>query len=44
MVLLAGALGVDFVNMDPLREVGRGFLILGGVVVVVGAFLFFSGR
>jgi hypothetical protein len=44
MVLLAGALGVDFVNMDPLREVGRGLLILGGVVVVVGAFLFFSGR
>jgi hypothetical protein len=44
MVLLAGILGVDSVNMDPLREVGRGLLILGGVVVVVGAFLFFSGR
>jgi len=44
MVLLAGALGVDFVNMDPLRELGRGLLLLGGVAVVVGAFLYFSGR
>jgi Protein of unknown function (DUF2905) len=30
--------------MDPLRELGRGLLILGGVVVVVGAFLYFRGR
>jgi hypothetical protein len=45
MVLLAGALGgVDFVNMDPLRELGRVLLILGGIVVIVGAFLYFSGR
>jgi hypothetical protein len=44
MVLLAGALGVDFVNMDPLRDLGRGLLILGGVVVGVGAFLYSSGR
>ena len=44
MVLLAGALGVDFANMDPLREIGRGLLILGGIAVVVGAFLYFTGR
>ena len=44
MVLRAGAPGVDFVNMDPLRELGRGLLILGGVAVIVGAFLYFSGR
>jgi hypothetical protein len=44
MVLLARALGVDFANMDPLRELGRGLLILGGIAVVVGAFLYFTGR
>jgi len=30
--------------MDPIRELGRALLIFGGVAVVVGAFLFFSGR
>jgi hypothetical protein len=44
MVLLDRTPGVDFVNMDPLRELGRGLLILGGIAVVVGAFLYFSGR
>ena len=44
MVLLARALGVDFANMDPLRELGRRLLILGGIAVVVGAFLYFTGR
>lgn len=44
MVLLAGALGVDFVNMDPPRELGRGLLLLGGIAVVVGAFLYLTGR
>jgi hypothetical protein len=44
MVLLAGGLGVDFVNMDPLRELGRGLLLLGGIAVVIGAFLYLSGR
>ncbi len=44
MVLLAGALGVDFVNMDPLREIGRGLLLFGGIAVVVGAFLYLTGR
>jgi hypothetical protein len=44
MVLLAGALGVEFVNMDPLRELGRGLLFLGGIAVVVGALFYFSGR
>ena len=29
--------------MDPLRELGRGLLILGGIVVVIGAFLYFDG-
>ena len=44
MVLLAGALGVEFVDMDPLRELGRGLLFLGGIAVIAGAFLYFSGR
>ena len=44
MVLLARGLGVDLGNMDPLRELGRGLLILGAIAVVVGAFLYFSGR
>jgi Protein of unknown function (DUF2905) len=44
MVLLAGGLGVEFVNMDPLRELGRGLLILGGIAVLVGALLYFTGR
>jgi len=44
MVLLVVALGVKFVNMEPLRELGRGLLLLGGIAVVVGAFLYLSGR
>lgn len=44
MVLLAGGLGVEFVNMDPLRELGRGLLILGGIAVLVGTLLYFTGR
>ena len=30
--------------MDSLRELGRGLLILGGVIALVGAFLYFNGR
>jgi hypothetical protein len=30
--------------MDPLRELGRALLILGGVSVVIGALLFFGGK
>jgi Protein of unknown function (DUF2905) len=30
--------------MDPLREIGRALLILGGVLAVVGCLLYFSGR
>jgi hypothetical protein len=30
--------------MDPMRELGRGLLILGGIAVVVGVFLYFGGR
>jgi hypothetical protein len=30
--------------MDPLRELGRTLLILGGVSAIVGALLFFGGR
>jgi Protein of unknown function (DUF2905) len=30
--------------MEPMREVGRALLIFGGVAVVAGAFLYFSGR
>jgi Protein of unknown function (DUF2905) len=44
MVLLAVDVGVDFVNMDPLRELGRGLLLVGGIALIVGAFLYFAGR
>jgi hypothetical protein len=30
--------------MDPMRELGRGLLIFGGVALIVGAFLYFTGR
>lgn len=30
--------------MDPMRELGRALLIFGGVAVIAGAFLYFSGR
>jgi hypothetical protein len=30
--------------MDPLREIGRTLLLLGGVLVVAGALLFFGGK
>jgi hypothetical protein len=30
--------------MDPLRELGRGLLLLGAIAVIVGAFLYFTGR
>jgi Protein of unknown function (DUF2905) len=30
--------------MEPMREVGRLLLVIGGVAVVAGAFLYFGGR
>src|SRR5258707_13565125 len=30
--------------MDPLRELGRTLLFLGGFVVLIGALLFFGGK
>jgi hypothetical protein len=30
--------------MDPLRELGRALLILGGVVAMVGSLLYFGAR
>jgi hypothetical protein len=30
--------------VDPLRELGRTLLILGGVLAVIGAFLYFGTR
>jgi Protein of unknown function (DUF2905) len=30
--------------MDPLRELGRALLILGGVVALVGSLLYFGAR
>lgn len=30
--------------MDPARELGRTLLVLGGLLVVVGAFLYFGGK
>ena len=31
-------------RMEPVRELGRTFLILGGLLVVVGALLYFGGK
>ena len=30
--------------MDPLRELGRTLLLVGGLITLVGALLFFSGK
>jgi hypothetical protein len=30
--------------MDPMRELGRALLVFGGLAVIIGAFLYFSGR
>jgi len=30
--------------MDPLRELGRALLILGGVVAIVGSLVYFGAR
>ncbi len=30
--------------MDPLRELGRTLLFLGGFIVLIGALLFFGGK
>ncbi len=30
--------------MDPLREIGRSLLLLGGLLVLIGAFLYFGAR
>ena len=30
--------------MDSLRELGRTFLLLGGLLVLVGAFFYFGGK
>ena len=30
--------------MDPLRELGKMLLLLGGALVVIGALLYFGGR
>jgi hypothetical protein len=30
--------------MDPLRELGRALLVLGGFIVVVGSLLYFGAR
>lgn len=30
--------------MDSFREIGRALLVLGGVLIAVGALLYFSGR
>jgi hypothetical protein len=30
--------------MDPFRELGRGLLILGGLIVLSGAFFYFGGK
>ena len=30
--------------MDPVRELGRMLLMLGGLLIVVGAFFYFGGK
>jgi hypothetical protein len=30
--------------MDPMRELGRALLIFGGIAVLIGGFLYFTGR
>jgi Protein of unknown function (DUF2905) len=30
--------------MDPLRELGRSLLVLGGIIVLAGALFFFGGK
>jgi DUF2905 family protein len=30
--------------MDPLRELGRTLILLGGLLVLVGVFFFFGGK
>lgn len=30
--------------MDPFRELGRALLMLGGLLVLVGAFFYFGGK
>jgi hypothetical protein len=30
--------------MDPLRDLGRALLILGGLLVLVGVFFYFGGK
>ncbi len=30
--------------MDPLRELGRTLILLGGLLVLIGAFFFFGGK
>jgi hypothetical protein len=30
--------------MDPLRELGRGLLVLGGLLVLVGAFFYLGAK
>jgi hypothetical protein len=30
--------------MDPFRELGRGLLMLGGLLVLAGAFFYFGGK
>jgi len=30
--------------MDPLRELGRSFLFFGGLLVLIGTFLYFGGK
>jgi hypothetical protein len=31
-------------QMEPLREIGRSLLVLGGLIALVGAFFYFGGK
>jgi hypothetical protein len=37
-------LGIEFCVVDPLRELGRTLLLLGGLVFTIGALLYFGGK
>ncbi len=36
--------GLNFENMDSLRELGRVLLMMGGLLVLAGAFFYFGGK
>jgi hypothetical protein len=42
--LLPASNGRDATRMDSFRELGRALLMLGGLLVLIGAFFYFGGK